>query len=164
MRKLTIILSLTLCFFLQSLIPVGYGATKLTWIVTTQTKPWQRMNPVASINTKGDKTTIIIDPKRVYQEIDGFGGCFNEKGWEVLSLLTPDKRDEVLKALFDPEEGAGFNICRVPIGANDYAVSRYTLNEVKDDYQMKYFSIKRNKGCLIPYIKAAMKFGPDLRI
>lgn len=164
MRKSAIILGLALCFILQSLIPVGHGAAELTWIVTTRTKPWQRRNPIASATTKGEKTTITIDPKRVYQEIDGFGGCFNEKGWAALSLLTPAKRDEVLKALFDPKQGAGFNICRVPIGANDYAVSRYTLNEVKDDYQMKHFSIKRDKGCLIPYIKAAMKFRPDLRI
>lgn len=161
MRKLAIILCLGLCLLLQS---IGYGASELTWIVSTQTDPWRRMDPLASVATKGKKSTITIDTKTIYQEINGFGGAFNEKGWVALSVLNPDKRDEVLKALFDPAEGAGFNICRVPIGASDYAVSRYTLNEVKDDYQMKHFSIERDKGCLIPYIKAAMKFRPDLRI
>ncbi len=164
MRKLAVILGLILCFFLQFHPPVGYVAPKITWVVTTQAKPWRRMDPTASAAAKGRKSTIIIDTKTLYQKIDGFGGCFNEKGWVALSVLTPAKRDEVLKALFDPAEGAGLNICRVPIGASDYAVNRYTLNEVKDDYQMKHFSIKRDKDFLIPYIKAALKFRPDLRV
>ncbi|HEX2954526.1 MAG TPA: glycoside hydrolase family 30 protein, partial [Bacillota bacterium] len=77
---------------------------------------------------------------------------------------APEKREEALKALFDPKDGAKFNICRVPIGASDYAVERYTLNEAKDDYEMKNFSIEHDRKYLIPYIKAAMQYRPDLKV
>ena len=93
-----------------------------------------------------------------------FGGTFNEKGWVALSLLTGEEREAVLKAFFDPEEGARFNICRVPIGASDYAVSRYTHNETKNDYEMKNFSIARDHEYLLPYIKGAMRYRPDLKV
>ncbi len=163
MRKSPVILLFLLLLFLQSGLPMGYATPEVSWIVTTQADPWQNGGPVAFTKAKGKDFTIEIDKKTIYQEIDGFGGAFNEKGWAALSLLTPEQREEALKALFDPNE-AGFNICRVPIGASDYAIDRYTLNETKDDFQMEHFSIERDKGCLIPYIKAAMKFKPDLKI
>jgi glucosylceramidase len=52
----------------------------------------------------------------------------------------------------------------MPIGANDYARDYYSLNDSSGDFEMKYFSIDRDREILIPYIKAAMKFRPDLRI
>jgi len=55
---------------------------------------------------KEDSYDVVIDPARKYQRIDGFGGCFNEKGWAALSVLGPEKREEALKALFDPRNGA----------------------------------------------------------
>lgn len=164
MRKVTVLVILVFCLFLQLILPGSYAAPGASWVVTTQTEPWRNAGEVALTSAKGKDFTIVIDKKTVKQEIDGFGGCFNEKGWVALSILTSEQKEEVLKSLFDSEKGAGFNICRVPIGASDYAIDRYTLNEVKDDYEMKNFSIERDKGCLIPYIKAAMKYKPDLKI
>ena len=57
------------------------------------------------------------------QTIRGFGGCFNELGQIALEKLDEGKRDEVLDALFG-SEGCGFTVCRVPIGASDYAATR----------------------------------------
>ncbi len=134
------------------------------WTLTTEAAPWANAGSPAVTAAKGDSYDVVIDPERKYQRIDGFGGCFNEKGWEALSVLGPEKREEALKALFDPQNGARFNICRVPIGASDYALDRYTLNESKDDFQMEHFSIDRDRQNLIPFIKAAMKYRPDLRL
>lgn len=139
-------------------------AGSASWTVTTVDRPWRDAGAIALERARGEDFVIEIDRKATAQEIDGFGGAFNEKGWVALSVLSPEKRDEVLKAFFDPETGAKFNICRVPIGASDYAVDRYTLNEVPDDYEMRHFSIERDRLRLIPYIKAAMKFRPDLKI
>ena len=35
--------------------------------------------------------------------MEGFGGCFNEKGWEALAVLSEAGRAEVLAALFGRE-------------------------------------------------------------
>jgi glucosylceramidase len=164
MQKSRVISVIILLFMFHSMIPLSYATSEVTWIVTTEAEPWRNGGMVACTEAVGGKYTIEIDTETICQEIDGFGGCFNERGWAALSMLTPAQREEALQALFDPETGAGFNICRVPIGASDYALDRYTLNEVKDDFQMEHFSIERDKDCLIPYIKAAMKYKPDLKI
>jgi glucosylceramidase len=135
-----------------------------SWKLSTQDKQWQDMEPLTLLGGEGERSDITIDLSSLKQEIDGFGGAFNEKGWEALLLLTPEERDKVIKELFDPDEGAKFNICRVPIGASDYAISRYTLNETKDDFDMNDFSIDRDKKSLIPYINEALKYKTDLKI
>lgn len=137
---------------------------KISWKITTPSKQWHDMTPLNLFKGKNNKNDIAVNTDSFKQEIDGFGGSFNEKGWAALSLLTQEKKEEVIKALFDPENGARLNICRVPIGSSDYAISRYTLNETKNDYEMKNFSIERDKQYLIPYIKSALKYKPDLEL
>jgi glucosylceramidase len=118
--------------------------------------------PVPSVSTAVPDVAVYPDQTR--QTIEGFGGAFNEKGWQALSVLDDGARSGVLRRLFDPTEGIGFTICRVPIGASDYGLDRYTLNETAGDFEMKAFSIERDRGCLIPYVKAAMAIQPKLRL
>jgi glucosylceramidase len=136
----------------------------VTWVVTTEEKPWVFEKPIVMTGAASGNYDLTIDRQTTYQEITGFGGCFNEKGWVALNLLSEADRNSVLRALFDPQEGCRFNLCRVPIGASDYALERYTLNEVAGDFEMKHFSIDRDRKYLIPYIKAAMEYRPDLKI
>lgn len=98
------------------------------------------------------------------QDIKGFGGALNEKGWEALSSLSEPERNAVLQALFDPKSGLPLNMIRIPIGASDYALDRYTLDEHADDYRMQHFSIERDSKRLIPYVLAAQKLRPDLLV
>ena len=75
-------------------------------------------------------------------------------------MLNREERGAVMHRIFHPVGGLGFSICRVPIGANDYALDRYSLNETPFDYEMKHFSIERDRISLIPYIKEAMSIQP----
>jgi len=99
-----------------------------------------------------------------YQTFDGFGGTFNEIGWNVLSMLTAAERDRAMKLLFDANDGAAFALGRVPIGASDYAMDRYSLNETANDYTMTSFSLDRDRQKLIPYIKAALAINSKVRL
>ncbi len=135
----------------------------IAWKCTTPKDPWQDMPPL-HLEKSSLMPDVSIDTSALGQEIAGFGGAFNEKGWIALSVLSLAQRDAVMQALFDPVGGAKFNICRVPIGASDYAVSRYTLDETKDDFGMQDFSIERDKRDLIPYIKAAIAYAPELKV
>jgi len=107
---------------------------------------------------------VAVYPEATRQTIEGFGGCFNERGWRALSVLDPAARREVLRRLFDPSAGLGLRVCRVPIGANDYAVDRYSLNETDGDVEMTRFSIERDRVSLIPYIREALAVQPKLRL
>ena len=40
---------------------------------------------------------ITLDPSRLYQEFDGFGGALTESSGYVLSLIPAKKRKEVIK-------------------------------------------------------------------
>jgi glucosylceramidase len=64
--------------------------------------------------------------------------------------------------LFDKQDGAAFAWGRIPVGASDYALERYSLNETAGDYAMASFSIDHDKTNLIPYIKAALDVRPDI--
>jgi glucosylceramidase len=118
-----------------------------------------------SVDVKASPSVdVSVYPNAVLNTVHGFGGAFNEKGWQALSVLSHEKRLEVMRALFDPEEGLGFSVCRVPIGSSDYALDRYSLNETANDIAMKHFSIERDRLHLIPFIKEAMSIQPNLRL
>ncbi len=132
-------------------------------IYTTEEAAWQ--NGEAVEEAEGcDCLDLTVDVSRKGQQIQGFGGCFNELGWTSLSLLTPQDRDKVIKELFSPGYGANFTICRMPIAANDFARKWYSYNEVRDDFNMYNFSIDNDYETLIPFIKSALAENPELKI
>jgi glucosylceramidase len=137
-------------------------AQEMHWIYSTETKPWTE-GPQISPAPEPATADITIFPEQALQTIDGFGGSFNERGWDALITLPAEKQNEIMQALFS-SEGAHFSLCRMPIGASDYALSYYSLNDVADDFSMRNFNIDRDRYILIPYIKAAMKVNPALRI
>jgi glucosylceramidase len=107
---------------------------------------------------------LNVDQNTSYQRFDGFGGAFNEAGWDALSVLSSDQVTNAMKLLFDAQTGAKFVYGRVPIGASDYALSWYTLDDTAGDYSMSKFSISRDQQKLIPYINAALQVRSDLHL
>jgi glucosylceramidase len=152
-------------FSIFLLIARGKQQDKVQWICSTNEAPWQNQAALTLSTTADiDDSVIELYPDKVLQTVDGFGGCFNELGWEALQIVSKKERDTILQALFDPQEGCKFNICRMPLGANDYAVDWYSHNETPQDYRMEHFSIDRDQKRLIPYIKEAQKIYPQLKI
>lgn len=112
----------------------------------------------------GTPTVTVTATER--QKWIGFGGTFNEAGWDALSVLSQEERDRAIKLLFSPAEGANFAWGRIPLGASDYALSRYTLDDTpnnQEDPEMEHFSIARDQMALIPYIKAAQAVKSDIK-
>jgi glucosylceramidase len=137
---------------------------KTEWISTTNDNPWSSNQPLSLKNGTSAKAVVIIRTDQTRQAVDGFGGCFNELGWEALTILNHAEKDAIIKSLFDTITGCGFNICRMPIGANDYAVDWYSYNEMAEDFEMTSFNLQRDKQRLILYIKMAQQIRPDLAI
>ena len=95
---------------------------------------------------------------------EGFGGCFNELSQIALLELKDSDREKVYDNLFSKDvDGLKFDFCRIPIGASDYAEIWYSHNETEGDFEMKEFSIERDKKYLIPYIKEALKRNPNMK-
>lgn len=132
-------------------------------ITSSQEKKWEKSEISLTDREPGVSAEVIITG-RLKQKIDGFGVCFNELGWKALSMLDEDTKQDILKDLFDKQSGLRLSICRMPIGANDYALNYYSLNDSAGDFAMEHFSISRDKENLIPYIKSAMIYNPGLKI
>lgn len=138
-------------------------AQKAEWISSTEKTPWTKEKTIVVKKTQIVQNGMIeIFPDRNLQRMNGFGGCFNEFGWEALKLIPTDKQEQIFKELFSPE-GANFSLNRLPIGASDYSLDFYSFNETKNDFEMKNFSIERDKNCLIPYIWKAQKYNTEMR-
>lgn len=129
-------------------------------VVSGRDAYWQ----TAAVTVVTEPPDQRVDETSILQEWHGFGGTFNEAGWEALAQVSAADRQRALELLFDAERGARFSYGRIPIGANDYAIDRYTLSERADDFAMAGFSIERDRQRLIPFIQAALAVKPDLHL
>jgi len=150
---------------------IAYGVN-VEWISSTEDKTWKQM-PSPTLEESDEPPVLFILPSRTFQTIDGFGGSFNELGWIALSKAKKADAQEAIKALFT-ESGLNFTMARIPMGSSDFAFNEdgdpstpddddYSYAEKAGDYELKYFSVERDKKHLLPYIKAAMAVRPDLQ-
>ena len=102
----------------------------LTWIATTKTSQWQSKDGATTSLASEGKWDVEAQLEKPLQTIDGFGACFNELGWTALSALDDKDRDEIFRGLFAPGVGLNFNICRMPVGANDFSRDWYSYDEM----------------------------------
>ncbi len=155
---------LQICFTAVFLLALSTAyAQKVDVIYTTPDERWVEDKKAAKIEKDEITPDITVFTDEKLQVIDGIGGAFNELGWTAIQALPADAQQEVFEALFS-EEGCNFSMCRIPLGASDYALSYYSCNDVPEDFVMRDFNIDRDKFILIPYIKEAMKVRPDLQI
>jgi glucosylceramidase len=100
------------------------------------------------------------------QTIVGFGASFLEAGMICLNSLDPPEQAAVLRALFDPERGAGFSVMKTVIAATDFmsAGPFYSYDDTPGDVELKQFSIQRDlaPNGLITFIKRARRHGSFL--
>ncbi len=141
---------------------------KLHWKCSTAQSQWVdkpevNLNDQVTAPTVG-QNLVLVDSRRQEQIVDGWGGCFNERGQKAMEVLSSEQRDELMHNLFDAKTGLRLNMGRTPIGASDYAITLYSLNETPDDFSMQHFSIERDKERLIPFIKSALKVRPDMKL
>lgn len=125
----------------------------MKWYQSTKDVLFHEMK-IEKTAKKSAHKIIISDTKKQY--IKGFGGCVNELGMIALEKLSETQKHDVLRNLFG-DRGTNFSVCRIPIGASDYAQKWYSHNEVEDDFEMEHFNIERDRKYLIPFIKEAQK-------
>jgi glucosylceramidase len=131
------------------------------WYVTTAASPWQKRELAAA---DGGGADVFVQADAPMQAIEGFGACFNELGWTSLALLPAADREAILRELFAPGVGAGFTLCRMPVGANDFSRDWYSYDETDGDFALERFSIANDLETLVPFIQAAQKHQPALKL
>lgn len=124
---------------------------------TTPTAVWQECPVAPSVGP--DNLYITGRHTRAWE---GFGGCFNELGWDALLSLPDAARREIMDGLFGAD-GLHFDLARLPIGASDYASSWHSYDETEGDFALKHFSIARDRERLFPYVYEALQRRANLR-
>ncbi len=147
-------------------VSLARGDTQVKWKCSTESTPWIDQPDLQAAAARFDEpgAAATVDSSKKYQEIEGWGGCFNERGWKAMEVLSDADRTDLMKSMFDPGEGLKLNLCRTPIGSSDYATELYSLDETPGDYDMAHFSIARDEQRLIPYIRSAMSLRSDLKV
>ena len=128
------------------------------WICSTENKRWHEISEFS--NQKGDVIEIGL-PKG--KPIYGFGTCLSELGLKAISSLPASESKKIYDDFFG-KENCAFSYCRLPVGANDLALSWYSYNETDDDFEMEKFSCARDEDYIIPAIKEAQKRCEDLML
>ena len=134
---------------------------QVQWRWSNENKQWasKEIRPLDKVDA-----TLSLNGQE-YQKMFGFGACFNELGWRAIEYASEKEREKLFHELFSSDdECAKFNVCRLPIGASDYAFNWYSMDEVPGDYELKHFSVQRDREALIPYIKEALKIAPDIKL
>ena len=155
-------------FLLPALWISACQTPEVEWISTTADQLWASQNE-SGILDNGEQTEVgelvlEVNLDRKQQTIEGFGSCFNELGWTSLNKLPESEREAIMEELFEPGTGANFTICRMPVAANDFSLKWYSYDETPGDFAMEHFSIDNDKRTLIPFIKNALRYNPDLKI
>ena len=102
-----------------------------------------------------DIPTIMIDDRKTFQTILGFGGAFTDAASDTFAKLPKESQERFLKDCFDPMQGNGYTLCRTTIHSCDYAEEMYTYDDTPGDKELKNFSIDHDKKNRIPFIKRA---------
>ena len=77
--------------------------------------------------------TIIIDEKKTFQTIIGFGVVFTDAASATFAKLPMDSQEEFLTACFDLVKGNGCTLCRTTIHSCDYSGEMYTYDDTRGD-------------------------------
>ncbi len=134
-------------------------------IATTELRPYTPLPAPRAL--KGSRRPSHPDLRLLPEETvtwRGFGGCFNELGWNALAHLPAKVHNDVLDRLFSPDGEMKFELCRLPIGANDYSDDWYSLADVPGDWALEHFSLDRDRKKLLPYIRSALRRRPDIEL
>ena len=110
---------------------------------------------------------VTVDDATRYQAMDGYGAALTESSAHLLMGLSPSARTAALRSLFDPVDGAGIDLVRLPLGASDFALSRYTYDDVpagQTDPSLARFSIAHDEAELLPVLEEAKRINPSLRV
>ena len=124
------------------------------------TNPGRRMEvrEVPAAGARGPKA--VLTDKRD-QEILGFGAALTDSACVLLNSLPEETRDEILRTVYSPDED-NFSVTRLCVGSSDYAEIPYHFAPVADDLEMAHFDASHDDKNIIPVVKKAREFNPDL--
>jgi glucosylceramidase len=107
------------------------------------------------------KESISLNPDMKFQQILGFGAALTDATCYMLNQLAPATREQLLHEIFHSSR-MGLNVCRICMGASDYATRAYSYDEGDPDPELTRFSIDHDREYILPILRQARQQNPDL--
>ena len=140
---------------------INLYAQNVKWTSSKENQYWQQKNVKLQSKTNAIPD-VEIGNMTGMPTFKAWGTCLNELGWDALNMLPSEKQEEIMANIYSPAGDMKFTMARFTMNANDYSRDWYSCDEVPGDFQLKYFNIDRDKTTLIPFIKFAQKYNPDM--
>ncbi|WP_162030366.1 MULTISPECIES: glycoside hydrolase family 30 beta sandwich domain-containing protein [unclassified Lentimonas] len=100
---------------------------------------------------------VTIDVSDEHQPIVGFGASMTEASAKLI-YESPD-RNEIMDKLFDPQNGIGLSLVRIPMGSSDFSLDVWSYEDTEGE-----FTLERDLAYTIPLLKQALQLNPDLKL
>ena len=111
---------------------------------------------------------IATGPGARRQQMSGFGAALSaSSAWLLAEKLEPAQRQSLLAELFGPPPGIALSVARLPLGANEFARSQYSYDDLppgQADDGLAQFSIDPDRAYLLPLVQDALAANPDLEL
>ena len=119
-----------------------------------------QLREIQPVSESENPIEIKILPGEKYQTITGFGGSFTESSAYLLNQLSQKNRELILNAYFG-SDGAQYSLTRTHINSCDFSLRNYSYAPLKNDKELKSFSIDEDRDDIIPMIKEAMDISEE---
>ncbi|MBD8872765.1 glycoside hydrolase family 30 beta sandwich domain-containing protein [Rhodanobacter sp. DHB23] len=123
---------------------------------------------VADANAPPPAADITIDATRSFQTITGFGAAMTDSSaWLLDHAMDDDQRFALLQELFGPPPGLNLDMARVSIGASDFSLKPYTLDDMpagQTDPGLAHFNLAASSQDVVPVLREAMEINPQLHV
>lgn len=160
MKRISQNLSLSFIFCLLTFTTAA--AQSVQWVQTTDGNFAQPQKAVKLQTKAAAEPALTITGQEQGHTFRHWGTTFNEQDWRALQMLRRDEQDEILSRMFASDGELRFTRGRIGMNANDYALDWWSCDEVEGDFRLEHFTIERDRQYIIPYIRAAQKYCPDM--
>ena len=129
---------------------------------------FQKQADLSFANGTAKVPSIVINEKKQYQSIDGFG--FALTGGSAMNLMKMGKesRSHLLKELFGTDANhIGTSYLRVSVGASDLNEKVFSYDDLPEgqtDTGLVHFNLGPDKRDVIPVLKEILKINPAIKI
>ena len=139
------------------------------WVTTGDERKLLSREPdvVFSARSEAGLPVITVADTGGFQTVVGFGAAITDAAAILINGLPAERRELLLRELFDPDSGIGLSFTRLTIGASDFSPHHYTFDDMppgQRDPTLARFSIEPDRANRLPMVQRALAINPALKV
>ncbi|AHX15215.1 glycosyl hydrolase [Dyella jiangningensis] len=139
------------------------------WLSTADRKLKLERQPDIEMKPRdASPVDVVIDVQKKFQTMTGFGAAMTDSSaWLLQNKLSGLQRSALLHELYGPPPNLNLTMMRLTIGASDFSLKPYTLDDVpfgQEDPDLAHFNVTPNLRNVIPTVREVLAINPALLI